>query len=346
MGFSVSPYAMSTMLSCLVDYKCINVILDVNAMMVNGLRQEWSPYLNLYNFVIVGFFKKDEVEMGLEFHRARIERGFVPKILVCNKILRSLCNENSMGIAHDFLSLILEVGPNSSVMTFNTLLNAFCKELRLEYAFELYDLTIARGIDPDLVIYSILVNSLSNSRKLEGRRLILVALDRGINLDVVILSSILDASIRGGDFLEGIDIGAIRVWDQVVYLNGGTAGLSIFKLMLKNGVYPDIAVYNVLITIFFKEGRVKNALELFRQVSEVGPKLDFLMDCALDMHLLPIQMTYGILIHVYCKVARLSEALVFCNRMLEDDIMPDNCIQETFSKYKLLNCEATDSAFN
>ncbi|KAK2976432.1 hypothetical protein RJ640_001825 [Escallonia rubra] len=264
---------MSTMLSCLVDYKRIGVILDMNAMMVNGLRQEWFPYLNLYNFVIVGLFKKDEVEMGLEFHWA-IKRGFVPDIVVCNKILR---------------------------------------RAKIGIGIDLYDLMIARGIDPDLVIYSILVDSLSNTRKLkEGHCLILVSLDRGIKLDVVILSSILDASIRGGDFLEGIDVYkrmlkrrleqleyGIKLYTQMSKLDvlpdrgfapdavtyctlidgfcekrNLTAGLSIFKLMLKNGVYPDIAVYNALISMFFKEGRVKNAFELFRQVSEVGPRPD------------------------------------------------------------------------
>ncbi|KAK2969205.1 hypothetical protein RJ640_024536 [Escallonia rubra] len=102
--------------------------------------------------------------------------------------------------------------------------------------------------------------------------------------------------------------------------------------MLGNNISPNIVSYSLLIDGLCKRELMDEALLAFH--------------CALDIHLLPIQMTYGILIHGYCKVGRLSEALVFYNCRLEDGIMPDNCIQETLSMYKLLNCVATDSAFN
>ncbi|KAK3002932.1 hypothetical protein RJ639_019097 [Escallonia herrerae] len=213
MDFSVSPYATSTMFCCLVDYKRISVILDVNAMMVSGLRQEWSPYLSLYNFVIVGSFKKDEVEMGLEFHRAMIERGFALK-------------------AFGLFGLMIKHGIEPSVVTYSCLIDVICKSGNLRDGLE--------QLGYEIKLYT-------QMGKLD------VLPDRGFAPDVVTYCTLIDG------FCEKRNL---------------TAGLLIFKLMLKNGVYPDIAVYNVLISMFFMEGRVKNALELFRQVSEVGPKPD------------------------------------------------------------------------
>lgn len=82
MGIPLSTYALSTMLSSLVDSQRIDYILDVYGKMGNGQREEQSRCLNVYDFVINSFFMKGEVEMGLNFHQAMIERGFMLDIVV------------------------------------------------------------------------------------------------------------------------------------------------------------------------------------------------------------------------------------------------------------------------
>ncbi|KAK2976428.1 hypothetical protein RJ640_001821 [Escallonia rubra] len=142
--------------------------------------------------------------------------------------------------------------------------------------------------------HNVLINGLSKQGPVpDALRIIYHALERGIRHGIFTYNTLIDGWCRLEQLEYGIKLytqmGKLDVLPDVVTYTRGfapdvvtycnlidgfcekrnlTAGLSIFKLVLKNGVYPDIAVYIVLISMFFKEGRVKNALELFRQMIE------------------------------------------------------------------------------
>lgn len=98
MGVSISHYAASEMLDLLIDSDRIDVILENYEEMCKGL--------GVYEFVFNSFLKRGEVEKGLNFHRALVERGLVPKIVDCNKILKGLCMGNQIGVASDFFDMM------------------------------------------------------------------------------------------------------------------------------------------------------------------------------------------------------------------------------------------------
>lgn len=54
---------------------------------------------------------------------------------------------------------------------------------------------------------------------------------------------------------------------------------------------------------------------------------------ALDDGLLPDVVLYGILIHGYCKIGRLEDAVSLYHRMIEDGILPDSLIHGILAKY-------------
>ena len=181
LGIPVSPYVLSVMLCYLVYSNRIDNILDVYGEMGDGLREEKSRCINVYDFVINDFFGMQRVRLKwLNFHLAMIERRSVVDIVACNKIIERLCKGNCVEVASKYFSLIANVGPKPSLVTFSTLISGYCKELRLEKAFDLYNLMRTMGIDPDLIIYSILIDGLFRVGKFEeGNRLLSAALDRG-----------------------------------------------------------------------------------------------------------------------------------------------------------------------
>lgn len=54
-------------------------------------------------------------------------------------------------------------------------------------------------------------------------------------------------------------------------------------------------------------------------------------------HILPDVVTYWILIHGYCKVGKLVDAVSLYNHMLEAGVMSDGFIQRILTEYNLQN---------
>ncbi|GFY95227.1 tetratricopeptide repeat (TPR)-like superfamily protein [Actinidia rufa] len=395
--------------------------LDVLSVLHKGFNSYGSNHSTVCSFLVENYCRigmvdlsvEGEVEMGLNFHRAMIERRFVVDIIAS------------------------KVGPKPSLVTFSTLISGYCKELRLEEAFNLYNLMRTMGIAPDLIIYSILIDGLFRVGKFEeGNHLLSAALDRGVKLDVVVFgsigqwgrlpeacgifgqimkrgiepsvctySSLIDGFCKWGNLKDGFDlykdmvnkghtpdvivycvlitalskqgrmVDALNFFNEIetnkgcheaIHPYGGgflrmllrivlslmdsankknpTAGLRIFELMLDNGVNPDITIYNVLINMFFKEGCLKNASELFRKVQECGPEPDIVTYntvicgyCSLKMLdegvqlyeemkcgcIKPNAITFTILIDAFCKEGRMDDASFFFSTMLETGPEPN-----------------------
>ncbi|KAG9157070.1 hypothetical protein Leryth_009119 [Lithospermum erythrorhizon] len=201
MGVPVSDYALREMLSCLVDLGRWDTIVDVCCSVGDGIqRDQKRQRVDVYGFIMGAISRKGEVEMALKFHERLIERGFLPDIVACNKILKYFCTAYCTEMACKYFDLILKVGPKPTIVTFSTLMNAYCKEGILEEAFKLYQLMLAWELSPDLVIYSILVDGFFKVGKLEeGHQLLSESLDRGFKLDTVLVSTLIDAHIRNGN---------------------------------------------------------------------------------------------------------------------------------------------------
>nr|GEU56631.1 hypothetical protein [Tanacetum cinerariifolium] len=210
--------------------------------------------------ILMRGIQQGEVNLGFEFHRGVIERGLVPNMVTCNKIMKGLCNDKCLDTAHDFLSLMIEM--------------------------------MLLGIDPDLVVYSILVDGLFQVGKLEeGHQVILVALDK----DATVYSVLINGLTKQGRIHD-----AIRFFYQslsnnsrpgIVTYNTLINGLckcirmkDAVKLYIKMGTYnlkPDIVTYIVLIKASIEMGRLPKALILFFQALKRGLSPDCVTYCTL-----------------------------------------------------------------
>ncbi|XP_074292499.1 pentatricopeptide repeat-containing protein At1g77405 [Silene latifolia] len=77
----------------------------------------------------------------------------------------------------------------------------------------------------------------------------------------------------------------------------------LFRLMLFNGIAPDIVTYNALIDACCKTNRIGRALELFEDMNQRG--------CA------PTRVTYDSLIRYYCAVNEIETGIKMLRRMQE-----------------------------
>ncbi|CAH9072982.1 unnamed protein product [Cuscuta epithymum] len=82
------------------------------------------------------------------------------------------------------------------------------------------------------------------------------------------------------------------------------------RLMNKGGGYLDNVMYNTLINVFGKAGRIEEANRLFQQMKSVGINPDV--------------VTYNTLIEVHSKAGRLKKAYDFLKIMLDAGCVPNN----------------------
>ncbi|PSR91720.1 Pentatricopeptide repeat-containing protein [Actinidia chinensis var. chinensis] len=304
LGIPVSPYALSVMLCYLVYSNRIDNILDVYGEMGDGLREEKSRCINVYDFVINDFFATQRVRLKwLNFHLAMIERRSVVDSVAC---------------------------PKPSLVTFSTLISGYCKELRLEKAFDLYNLMRTMGIDPDLIIYSILIDGLFRVGKFEeGNRLLSAALDRGgfwfrnqwgrLLEACGIFSQIMKRGIEPSVCTYSSLIDGVCKWGNL------KGKFDLYMDMVNKGHTPDVAVYCLLITALSKQGRGGFAVKFFNKSVKRGRMDDviFLLSTMLGKGLEPNMVTSGCLIDGYFKTYNMQNAFELYEEMLWNNITPN-----------------------
>ncbi|KAH9671076.1 putative pentatricopeptide repeat-containing protein [Citrus sinensis] len=286
MGIYLSPDLVQRLMSCLVDSNSVGLLADQYYKLCRAMR---GKGFCVYEFLMNGLLRKGVIENAFHMHRQVIQRGFVPNIVTCYKILKRLCINGQIGNASSLFDVLLLVGPKPNVVTFSTLINAFCKKAKLEKAFQLYNLMMEMDLVPDLIIYSILIDGLFKAGRLkEGNELLLTALDRGLKLDVVVFSSVMDAYVGIGDVGR-----AVQTYDR----------------MLNEGFLPNVISYSILIKGLCQQGRLVEACGLFGQVLIRG--------------LEPSLLTYSSLIDGFCKSGKLRDGFSLYDNMIKRGLKPD-----------------------
>ncbi|KAB2607879.1 pentatricopeptide repeat-containing protein [Pyrus ussuriensis x Pyrus communis] len=299
LGVPVSPYALSRMLTCLVDSDRVHVILHTYGEICNALRDQ---------------------------------QGFVLDIVASNKSLKRLCKENQIGGDGDFFTLLLRVGPKPNVVTFSTMVNTYCKDGKLEEANKLYKVMMEKGISPDLVVYSILVDGYFKAGRLEeGLRLFSVALDSRIKLDVVIFSSVMDAYVRLGVLAKSVEFYR-RMLKQGISPNSVSYTILI-NGMCQDGKFAEACglsgqILDSLIDGMCRIGNLKDAFQLYESMIKTGYEPDIILYGVFFFQAVyrGIKLnvyTFNMLIDGCCRLKRLRDAVKVYIKLGVYNIGPD-----------------------
>ncbi|KAJ8448383.1 hypothetical protein Cgig2_022011 [Carnegiea gigantea] len=359
-GIDVAPYALRSMLDSLIGSRCIQGIVSILDEVCGHSGKMLKQGFNLYEFVAMSLVNGHLFELALNFHRKMIDRGLVPVVVDCNKVLKVLRNEeNSLEAASQFFNTMLEVGPSPNLVTFSTLIDSYCKAKRLDEAFKLYHLMMARGISPDLIVYSILIDGLFKDGKLEvGSCLLSEALEKGIKLDSVVFGSIMDAYVKVGNLEKLIEVCNRMLSEGIpssvvtcgILINGLCQGghvleaCGVFGEYVKRGLEPSVLSYSSLIDGFCKLGNLKEAFIWYKKMVENGHVPDLViysiiinglskqgrMHEALQLFfqaaMMGIQLnvyTFNALIDGYCRLCQMRPMMKLYSLMQDRNILPD-----------------------
>ncbi|KAL5582034.1 hypothetical protein UlMin_014476 [Ulmus minor] len=157
------------------------------------------------------------------------------------------------------------------------LLNSLVKDRLTDMAWKVYKKMVRVGVVPNIHIYNVLIHACCNSGDVEKAESLLSEMElKCIFPDLYTYNTLISLYCKRSMHYE-----ALCVQDR----------------MERAGVSPDIVTYNSLMYGFCREGRMREAVKLFREIKGAVPN----------------HRTYTILIDGYCRANDLEESL----RLLE-----------------------------
>nr|CAD1843222.1 unnamed protein product [Ananas comosus var. bracteatus] len=237
---------------------------------------------------------------------------FAPDACTYNILIHAAAASGSIGNARDLFDEMRERGIKPSVVTFGTLITALCDNSMLHDAFRLKELMLeSYNMKPNVYVYTTLIKALCKNTQM-GLALKLkeeMLLDKELTLDSAVYSTLIRMLFRAGR--KGEVVGILEEMkgkgiepDTVTY-NAMLAGFcedekdfeaafEVLNEMERKKCRADVVSYNTIITGFCKQGRWREARELFEDMPR--------RECRPDV------VTYRILFEGMCGAEEFMEA--------------------------------------
>ncbi|XP_038893420.1 pentatricopeptide repeat-containing protein At5g38730 [Benincasa hispida] len=159
------------------------------------------------------------------------------------------------------------------------LLNSLAKDRLTDMVWKIYKKMVQVRVVPNIHIYNVLIHACCKSGDVEKAEQLLCEMEwKAVFPDLYTYNTLISLYSK-----KSLHYEALCVQDR----------------MQRGGVSPDIVTYNSLIYGFCKEGKMREAVKLFREIKDVSPN----------------HVTYTTLIDGYCRVNDLEEALRLCKVM-------------------------------
>lgn len=166
------------------------------------------------------------------------------------------------------------------------LLNSLVKDRLVNMVWKVYKKMIQTGVVPNIHIYNVLINACCKSGDIEKAEGLVSEMDlKCVFPDLFTYNTLISLYSKRGMHYEA---------------------LSVQSRMEMAGVSPDMVTYNSLMYGFCREGRMTEAVKLFREIKGSVPN----------------HITYTTLIDGYCRVNDLEEALRLCEVMKSKGLYP------------------------
>ncbi|KMZ61617.1 hypothetical protein ZOSMA_50G00310 [Zostera marina] len=307
------------------------------------------------------------------------ELGSIPSFHQLETHVRTQCSSLNFdnNAAIKLFDVMLSSNPSPSVSSFNTLLTRVGRLEDYPFVLSIYRTALGAGIlSPNIYTHGILINSCCHMGRLDvGFGVLGDLIKRGWNLNVVVLSSLIDGlfkQYRVQDAMElfkkmpELECSPRPITYLIVITHLGKiyqieSGLAVLGCMMKSGGWPNTAIFNTLIYGFFKSKKIFDAINLLRRMLDMGCTADSITYNTIIIYCFQnnfFDIGFGIftkvvkdgitlsvetvnsLIHGLCQADKLFEATSLVLRFLEFDFVPD-----VFTYSTLINgyCRSSDA---
>ncbi|KAK9672129.1 hypothetical protein RND81_12G078700 [Saponaria officinalis] len=283
--------------------------------------------------LISGYFQAGFAEKAVEMFGKMKEFDCKPNVFTYNAILHVMVQKDVVLLALAVYSQMLKFNCLPNVATYSILIDGLCKSGKLEDALSLFDEMTERGILPNTVTYTIVLLGLCQAeRPHEARALLGKMTSNGCLPDSITWDGLLAGFCKLGKVDEAFLL--LKVFQNQGYVLGINGYSCLIDGMLKLGrfeeakrwfnrvlkednISPDVVLYTIMIRGFCEAGRVKDAWNLFQEMTEKG--------------VVPDTQCYNTLIKGFCEVGLLEEA-----RSLKLEISNNDCFPDTHTNTILI----------
>ncbi|KAL5549456.1 hypothetical protein UlMin_004687 [Ulmus minor] len=253
--------------------------------------------------------------------REVVEKGISPDTISYTILIDGFSKLADVEKANGFLEKMRSGGLEPNLITFTAIILGFCKKGKMEEAFAVFKMVEDLGIEGDEFMYAILIEG---SCRMGNFDLVFNLLDemekRGINPSIVTYNTLINGLCKFGRTSEADKFSQDIVGDTITYstlLHGyveeeNVTGILETKRRFEESRVPvDVVMCNILIKALFTVGAFDDAYVLYKGMEE--------------MDLIANSVTYSTMIHGYCKVGRIHEAVEIFNECRSKSIYSVAC---------------------
>ncbi|CAH9123252.1 unnamed protein product [Cuscuta epithymum] len=253
----------------------------------------------------------------------RFEQFGVPKDTnMVNILIDALAKGGSVERAYDvYLQEKLHASPN--LTTFNMLVHGWCKINDIEKAKRTIQDMVRHDFSPDSVTYTCLIEAYGREKDFRKVEATLDEMQRkGCPPNVVTYSIVMKAYGLAKEHNKALEIyekmkenslldaHAYGILISILYSSGRLGGSTdVFEDMAKQGITPNLQMFNVMIRHAAKSLKEEEALKLLKKMEECQCKPD------LD--------TYAPLLKMCCKLKRMKVLSFLIDHMHQNDVSLD-----------------------
>lgn len=275
------------------------------------------------NILLETLCKENKVESAREVF-LKLKDSISPDAFTFNIFVHGWCKSRKIDEAEWTILEMKGYGFQPSVITYSTILHSYCNQSNFHKAYELLDTMKNEGCPPNIITYTGILHKIADTQDMvEVYKLIKKMKSARIKPDVVYYNCLIKVLGRAGRISE-----ASHVYDVE---------------MSENGVVPNLATYNSLISVSCQHSLKENALKILKKMElvsckpdhltyiplfklcfkmgETDGRLNSLLDDMVNKHHLSLDSaSYTLLIHGFCEAGKLKRALFLFEEMIHREI--------------------------
>jgi len=282
---SLGVVPTSTTMGCMVEALASNGDPEAAHGLVRELSRDAQtrPLLNatIYGSILKGFSHRKQTERVWAVYKEMLSAGVEMSLATFNTLLDACARSGDMERIPSLLQDMARLKTEANLVTYSTVLKAYCQEGCLDSAFEiLKDLKASAHMQPDEVVYNTLIDGCARNCLYDrGIKVLREMEGRGIPPSVYTISVLAKLASRCKRPRQAEELCAdisrkygirlnvhahnnlVAAWSQQGHMR---EAFEAFERMLRDGVWPDVRTYALLLRGCVNVGDAESAAGLLR----------------------------------------------------------------------------------
>ncbi|CAN1271839.1 Pentatricopeptide repeat-containing protein At2g26790, mitochondrial [Linum perenne] len=260
------------------------------------------------------FCKLGDVDAATALLTEMKKKGMIPDFVNYTTLIHGYCCGGKLNEALKLFKEMKDNGIKPDIITYNVLASGFSRSGHTEEIKRLLDYMMDQGIEPRNDTYSVIIEGLCTAGKLKDAEAFFFDVkDQSPDICNAMVNGYCSVKSVEKAFKlvkQGYTLKKSSCWKLLSSLeNDSEKSVQLAEMMLARNADYSCTLCSKVIGTLSCAGEMEKAGNLFHLLSKVGISVDLL--------------TYTMMIHGYCKVNRLKEAIDLLDDMKKRRVKPD-----------------------